>query len=103
MAVGHSDDVDFETALAAVLDQCEAGLAGATPSAALLLAAFESDHAAILRGIDDRFPGIEIAGSSTSGEMTSVLGLVEDSIALAVFSSDTVDITGGLGHDLVAD
>jgi hypothetical protein len=103
MAVGHSDDIDFDAALAAVLDECEAGLGGAPATAAFLLAAWESDHAAILRAIQARFPGIEVVGSSTSGEMTSVLGLVEDSIALAVFSTDTVDITGGLGHDLATD
>ena len=50
-----------------------------------------------------RYPGIELAGSSSAGEMSSVLGFREDSVALALFASDTIDIVVGLGRDLKAD
>jgi hypothetical protein len=103
MAVGHSDDIDLEAALATVFSECDAALAGAAPKAGFLLASWEADHPAIIRAIQARYPGIELVGSSTSGEMSSELGFVEDSIALALFASDTVDITVGLGRDLAAD
>lgn len=103
MAVGHSDDIDVEAALEAVFAECDATLAGATPRAGLLMAAWESDHQAIIEAIHGRYPGIELAGSSTAGEMTSVLGFQQDSIALALFAADDVDIAAGLGLDVAVD
>lgn len=103
MAVGHSDDIDLDAALATVFDECDTALEGATPKAGFLLANWEADHAAIVRAVNDRYPGIELVGSSTTGEMSSELGFVEDSIALALFASDIVDVTVGLGRDLAKD
>jgi hypothetical protein len=103
MAVGHSDDIDLEGALEEVFAQCEAGLAGVPPTAGLLVGASEVDHQALLVAVRGRFPGIELAGSSSAGEMSSVLGFREDSVALTLFASDSVDITAGLGRDLKAD
>jgi hypothetical protein len=103
MAVGHSDDVDVEVALVTVFQACDAALAGATPKAGFLLANWEADHGAIVRAVNGRYPGIELVGSSTTGEMTSELGFAEDSIALALFASDAVDITAGMGRALAVD
>jgi hypothetical protein len=103
MAVGHSDDIDLESALDEVFDECDAGLAGAVPKAGLLMGASEVDHRALIDAVRLRYPGIELAGSSSAGEMTSVLGFREDSVALALFASDSVDIVAGLGTDLAAD
>jgi hypothetical protein len=103
MAVGHSDDIELDAALEAVFEQCDEALAGVTPKAGILFANWDADHAAILEAIDARYPGIELVGSSSSGEMTSELGFVEDSIALALLASDAVDITAGLGRDLAVD
>jgi hypothetical protein len=103
MAVGHSDDIDLDAALATVFEQCEAALAGAEPKAGLLMAAWEADHRSIVDAVRTRYPGIELAGSTTAGEMSSVLGFQEDSIALTLFASDTVEITAGLGLGLGSD
>lgn len=103
MAVGHSDDIDLDTALETVFAECDAALAGATPKAALLLAAWEDDHQRAVDAVRARYPGIQLAGSSTAGEMSSVMGYQQDSIALALFASDTVDITAGLGQGLGTD
>ena len=103
MAVGHSDDIDVERALDAVIDECDAGLQGATPTAGLLLASWDSDHRALVDRIRGRYPGIELAGATSAGEMSSVLGFAEDSVALALFASDAIDITVGMGRDLAAD
>ena len=102
MAVGHSDDIDLEAAVRQVLDECDAALAGATPRAGLLIVAWDADHVAVARAILDHFPGIELIGATSAGEMTSVIGFAEDSVALAVFASDSVEITVGLGRDLAA-
>jgi hypothetical protein len=103
MAVGHSDDIDLDAALTTVFEQCEAALAGAAPKAGLLMAAWEADHRSIVDAVRKRYPGIELAGSTTGGEMSSVLGFQEDSIALTLFASDTVEITAGLGLGLRSD
>lgn len=103
MAVGHSDDVDLEMALDAVFEQCDAGLAGAAPKAGLLMSASEVDHQFVIDHVRARYPGIELAGSSSAGEMSSVLGFREDSVALALFASDQIDIVVGLGRNLAAD
>lgn len=103
MAVGQSDDIDIEAALAAVLAQCDATLAGVAPKAGLLFAAWEADHQQVIDAIRGHYPGIALAGSSAGGEMTSMMGFQQDSIALAVFASDEVDIGVGLGRDLARD
>ena len=103
MVVGHSDDVDLGGALATVFAQCDAGLHGATPRAGLLMSAWEVDHQALIDAVRARYPGIELVGTSSAGEMSSVLGFREDSIALVLFASDSIDITAGLGRDLTTD
>ena len=103
MAVGHSDDIDLDSALLTVFEECDAALAGAKPRAGLLMAAWAADHRSIVDAVRARYPGIELAGSTTAGEMSSVLGFQEDSIALTLFASDTVEITAGLGLGLGSD
>ena len=103
MAVGQSDDIDLETALATVFEQCDAVLDGAQPRAAIIFGAWDIDHEALVAGVRSHYPGIEIAGATTAGEMSSVIGFSEDSVALAVFASDRVEISAGIGGDLLAD
>jgi hypothetical protein len=103
MAVGHSDDIDLETALETVFAECDAALAGAPPKAGWLLAAWDVDHQRAVDAIRARYPGIALAGTSTAGEMSSVMGFQQDSIELALFASDTVDITVGLGRGIGQD
>jgi hypothetical protein len=103
MAVGHSDDIDLDAAITTVLGECDAALAGAPARAAILFGAWDVDHRALVDAVHAHYPGIELAGASTAGEMSSVIGFSEDSIALAVFATDSVEITAGLGGNLVAD
>jgi hypothetical protein len=103
MAVGHSDDIDLETALATVFEECDAALAGATPRAGIIFGGWDLDHRALLDGVRGHYPGIELAGATTGGEMSSVFGFSEDSVALAIFAADSVEITAGIGANLTAD
>src|SRR5262249_36029932 len=103
MAVGHSDDIDLDAAIETVLQECDAALAGAMPRAGLLYSAWDADHQRLADIVVDHYPGIELAGATAAGEMSSVIGLAEDSVALAVFASDSVEITAGLGRHLKED
>ena len=89
MAVGHSDDIDLSSALETVFAECDGGLAGAIPTAGLLMSAWEVDHQDAVDRVRAQYPGIQLAGSSSAGEMSSVLGFREDSVALAVHSRRT--------------
>jgi hypothetical protein len=103
MAVGHSDDIDLDAAIETVLRECDAALAGATPRAGLLYISWSADHRRLVDAVRRRYPGIELAGATSAGEMSSVIGLAEDSVALALFAADSVEITVGLGRNLMAE
>ena len=106
MAVGHSDDVDPQDAIAAAIEQCRAGLGGLTPQAGILFSSFDSFDAVVTAAVRAQFPGVRLIGSTSAAQVSSVIGFQEDSIALALFASDSVDITAGmgtgLGHDVEA-
>jgi hypothetical protein len=103
MAVGHSDDVDSADAIAAVLEQCRAGLDGLSPQAGILFAAWDSFDRSIIEAVREAFPGVAIVGATSAAEVSSVNGYQEDSITLSLFASDEVDITAGLGGGLADD
>lgn len=102
MVVGHSDEVDAAEAVASVVAQCTECLDGATPSAGLLFSR-GSDFEELASGFAEAYPGVDIIGSTSLGEMSSILGYMEDSVTLALFVSDSVDITDGLGTGLSVD
>ncbi|HXX61701.1 MAG TPA: FIST N-terminal domain-containing protein [Candidatus Sulfotelmatobacter sp.] len=93
MAVGQSDDVDGVEAIRAAIEQCREQLGGATARAGLMFATFDAFEPTLVREVRGAFPGIRLIGSSSSAEMSSVVGYREDSVTLAVFASDTVRFT----------
>jgi hypothetical protein len=103
MAVGHSDDVDRADAIASVIEQCRTALDGAKPQAGILFSAFDSFDPSIVTAVRDAFPGVSVMGGTSAAEMSSANGFLEDSISLALFASDTVDVTTGLGSGLAED
>ncbi|MBE9063354.1 FIST signal transduction protein [cf. Phormidesmis sp. LEGE 11477] len=103
VVVGHSVDIDSENAVSEVLNQCAAQLEGQQPQAGILLSAIDFDHTLILSRIQDIFPGMSVIGGTTYGEISSVLGFQEESLALMMFCSDTVEIRAGLGRGLSKD
>ena len=66
--VAQSDDIDSAGALEEILEQCRDKLGDRTPKAGLLFAGIDLDHEAILAGIDDAWPGLELIGCTTDGE-----------------------------------
>lgn len=97
--VGHSNDPDSKFAVLEVLEQCLEALAGEVPQAGVLFAAFDFDHQLILDQIQTTFPQIELIGSTTNGEMSSVMGFQEDSLTLLLFCTDRLEIRAGLGRE----
>jgi hypothetical protein len=100
VAVGHSNDPDSQSAIDEVLEQCISSLAGETPKAGILFAAIDFDHSPILQQINQAFPGIELIGGTTDGELSSVLEFQQDSLTLMVFCSDEIAITAGVGYEV---
>jgi hypothetical protein len=56
--VAHSEDIDEGEALDELISQCVAELGDRAPQAAMLFAGHEMDHAPLLGGICDKWPGI---------------------------------------------
>lgn len=97
-AVGHSNDPDSQAAIVEVLEQIQSALAGTSPQAGILFAAIDFDHALILHQIIEAFPGIDLIGGTTDGEISSVLGFEQDSLTLMIFCSDDITISAGIGR-----
>ena len=98
VVVGHSEDPESQYAVEEVLDHCRKDLEGHIPQAGILFAAIDFDHTLILDQINQEFPGIDLIGCTTDGEMSSILGFQQDSLTLMLFSSDTIQILAGVGH-----
>jgi hypothetical protein len=103
MAVGHSGEVDPEDAVEEVLASCDRALGGRDPGGGLLFSTHDTDHGVVVSRILKRYPDVQLIGSSSAGEMSSVLGYEEDSIMLALFASDRIDFTAGIGIGLTDD
>ncbi|MFI5254971.1 MAG: FIST signal transduction protein, partial [Candidatus Limnocylindrales bacterium] len=103
MAVGHSDDVEPLDAIASAIEQCRTALGELQPQGGVLFSAFGSFDRAILTAVREAFPAATVMGSTSAAEISSVDGYQEDSITLALFASDTVDVTTGLGTGLSDD
>ena len=98
VATGHSHDPDSPDAIAEALDQCAAALGGKAPQAGLLYAAVGHDHQALLDGLEARYPGTQLVGCTTHGEI-SADGFAEDSVALMLFHSERVQFRAGVGEN----
>jgi len=103
MAVGQSDDVDPAAAVAEAIEQCRGQLAGKIANAGILFVSFEAFDPTLVTTVREAFPGIRLIGSTSSAEMSSVAGFLEDSIALAVFASDEVDFAVGYAEGVDTD
>src|SRR5918912_1351887 len=97
MAVGHSDELEPEDAVADVLRQCALALDGLEPCAGLLFSTHEADPEPVVRAVREAHPAIDLVGSTSAAELSSVLGFQEGSVTLALFAADGVEICGGLG------
>ncbi|PAP75448.1 FIST signal transduction protein [Rubrivirga marina] len=98
VATGHSHDLDSADAIEEVLDQCADALGGRAAHAGLLYAGVDHDHQTLLDGIEARYPGLQLIGCTTHGEISSS-GFAEDSVALMLLHSDRVQFRAGVGEN----
>ena len=103
MAVGHSDDVDPGDAIATAIDECRATLAGRSPQAGIFFCTVDSFDPSLVARVREAFPSINLMGSTSASEISSVKGYMEDSMTLALFASDDIDFTVGFGAGLATD
>lgn len=97
VVLGHSEELDSTDAIAEVLQQCTASLNGQVPQAGLLYAGIDHDFQVLLDGIEDQFPGIQLIGCTTHGEISSA-GFAEDSVVLMVLHGEQVQCRAGVGQ-----
>jgi hypothetical protein len=99
----HSEDIDAQGVLEELLEQSREDLGGRIPQAGILLCTIDLEHEELVQGIDDAWPGLALIGCTTDGEFSSRLGFRDDSAALILLGSDSVEITAGLGRDVSKD
>lgn len=102
ISIGHSEHVDEQDVVEEIVGQCSRQLNGETPQAGLMFAAVDYDYKKILEGFLQAWPGVRIVGCSTDGELSSMLGFLDDSVTVALFASDSIEITTGVGRHVSA-
>lgn len=103
IVVGHSEDVDSKDAITDALYQCKKQLGSLIPQAGIVYCAMDYEYKVILDELVNEYPGIQLIGCTTDGEISSYLGCVEDSVTVTLFYSDNIEIKAGLGRNLSTD
>lgn len=89
--IGVSDDIDVSEAVKNVVQQCKDQLKGKKPHVGVLFTSImEADFTEMLTEINRSFPGVQLIGCTTDGEIVPQLGFVEDAVALLLLSSEEV-------------
>lgn len=102
-AVGHGLDPDSQGAIREALEQCKRVLGETHPTAGILIAAIDFEHAAIVHHIRQTYPNVLLIGGTSVGEISSAEGFQEDSLTLMLFSSDEVTFGVGVGKEASKD
>lgn len=100
IAVAHSIEIDTDDALQEVLEQCDATLGSLMAQAGILFVGIDHEYELILENINAKYPGIELIGGTTDGELSSVHGYTDDSISLMLFSSDQLEFKAGVAESI---
>lgn len=103
LVVVHSEDPETGPATAELVERARAKVGGAAVRAAVLFAGIDHDHAAAVGAIVDAFPGVQLIGCTTDGEVSSESGFCEDSLLLLLFVGDGFEASAGLGRGVDVD
>lgn len=102
--VGSSQNTVPETAIEEAYQQAIAALLGNPPSLLLLLASATTyDQQKLLSTLRSKNPNSPVVGCSTAGEITSVAGSLDKSVALMAIYSDTIKFIPGVGNNIKTD
>jgi hypothetical protein len=100
VAVGHSEDPYTEDATDEVITQCRENLNGLKPNACMVFSAIDYDYSIVLKKVQEAFPGVQLVGCSSSGELSSKLGYTEGSLLLIAFASDVISMAASVARDI---
>ena len=100
VAIAHSLELDSQDAIEEVLEQCHEQLGDLKPNAGLLFTGIDHDFKLILDRINETYPGIELIGCTTDGELSSVHGYTDDSITLMLLCSDELYFKTGVADGI---
>lgn len=103
VSVGHSEDIDSVDAIEEVLAHCKEELGDLKPSAGILFTGIDHKFQDILEKIESEYPGLELIGCTTVGEISSQKGFTDDSIVLTLIYSDTMEIKAGVARNFSKD
>jgi len=99
-----SDDLDPLAGVRQVVVDCKQKLDGRTAQAGIFFTScLDVDYAPMLALINEAFPGIELVGCTTDGEITPVRGFTEDSSALLLLNSDAITFSAAVAEHLSED
>ena len=101
--IAHSLELDTKDAIEDILMQSREQLGDLKPQAGLLFTGIDLDYSAILKGINETYPGIDLIGCTDYGELSSVHGVADDSICLTLFSSDEITFRSGVAEHIYED
>jgi len=100
IGLGHAEGLDTPATVNKVIAQCQEQLNGYPPHSGMVFCSSEFDPQQMLDAINLKFPGIDLIGCTTAGELSSGCGFSEDSIALLLIHSDSVEVKSGVGRRL---
>ncbi len=101
--VGHSEEIDSDSAAKEIIEQCEDKLNGRIPKGGIIFSAIDFEYDVIIENILSHWNDLELIGGTTDGELSSTLGCTEDTIVLMLFGGDEIDVSAGIGHNLSND
>ena len=100
VAIAHSIELDSQDAIKEVLEQCHEQLVDLMPQAGILFTGIDHDFKLILDRINEMYSGIKLIGCTTDGELSSVHGYTDDSIALMLLCSDKLFFKTGVADGI---
>jgi len=99
-----SDDLDPVSGVRTVVDECRKQLGERPAHAGLFFTScLDADYAGMLAEIHAAFPGIELVGCTTDGEITPRRGCSEDSSALIIFSAPAIRFAASVAEAISED
>lgn len=101
VGVGHREGTDTAQVLAAVISDVREQLGGTPAAAVIVTLSGNFDPQQIARELAGAFPKVPVVGVSSAGDLSSQLGVSEDSINLLVLgceADDDIRFSAGLGE-----
>lgn len=100
-AIGVSDSLDIDDATSTVIRECRQQLGTTEAQVGIVFTSrMNIDLKVLLRTINQSFPGIQLIGCTTDGEIGSGFGYFEDAVALLLLASDTMQFATAIAPNL---